>query len=54
MEPIFLIVDLFCGFGGTTTGFTVSNGDLHTSDLPHQRDIIQWAAKWVLVRLNTY
>lgn len=21
MEPIFLIVDLFCGFGGTTTGF---------------------------------
>lgn len=21
MQPIFLIVDLFCGFGGTTTGF---------------------------------
>lgn len=24
-----------------SAGFTVSNGDLHTSDLPHQRDIIQ-------------
>jgi site-specific DNA-cytosine methylase len=21
MQPTFLIVDLFCGFGGTTTGF---------------------------------
>ena len=29
MEPIFLIVDLFCGFGGTTTGFldAESNGN---------------------------
>jgi len=25
MDPVFLIVDLFCGFGGTTTGFIQAN-----------------------------
>lgn len=27
-----------------SAGFTVADRDLHISDLPHQRDIIQWAA----------
>jgi DNA (cytosine-5)-methyltransferase 1 len=27
IEPIFLIVDLFCGFGGTTTGFELAEID---------------------------
>lgn len=26
MDPIFLIIDLFCGAGGTTTGFAQTNG----------------------------
>jgi hypothetical protein len=30
-DPIFLIVDLFCGFGGTTTGFV--NAELHGNKL---------------------
>ena len=25
-EPLFLVVDLFCGAGGTTTGFEMTNG----------------------------
>jgi site-specific DNA-cytosine methylase len=25
-HPLFLIVDLFCGFGGTTTGFADAMG----------------------------
>ena len=26
MRPKFLVIDLFCGFGGTTTGFVMCNG----------------------------
>jgi DNA modification methylase len=32
-EPIFLIVDLFCGFGGTTTGFTEAHFATFPEDL---------------------
>lgn len=27
-EPVFLIVDLFCGAGGVTTGFSMANGNI--------------------------